>query len=146
MFMGEYHHNLDDKNRLILPSKFRDDLKTSFVITRGLESCLFVYSKEEWEKIMLKLSRLSFTKAATREFNRFFLSGAVTVEFDKQGRMNIPDVLKDYAHLTKECTVIGVGDRLEIWDSSQWNDFLTTKSSSMSSIAESLFDSVSEEI
>lgn len=146
MFMGEYHHNLDDKSRLILPSKFREDLKSTFVITRGLENCLFVYPMDEWNKIVAKLSNLPFTKKASREFNRFFLSGATVQEFDKQGRMSIPQSLKEYASLTKECTVIGVGERLEIWDSASFNAFLTEKEEDMASIAESLFEGFDGEI
>ena len=89
MFMGEYHHNIDDKNRLIIPAKFREELGDEFIVTRGIENCLFVYPKNNWQKIVEKLGSLPFTKKDARSFNRFFLSGATNAEFDKQGRINI---------------------------------------------------------
>ena len=142
MFIGEYHHSIDDKGRLIIPSKFRDELGTKFIITRGIENCLFVYSLESWEKIVNKLETLPFTKKDARAFIRFFLSGASEAEFDKQGRINITSPLISYANITKECVVIGTGDRLEIWSEESWNDFFTSAKDSMSDIAENLFESV----
>ena len=142
MFIGEYHHSVDDKGRLIIPSKFRDELGTKFIITRGIENCLFVYSMESWEKIVNKLETLTFTKKDARAFIRFFLSGASEAEFDKQGRINITSPLISYANITKECVVIGTGDRLEIWSEESWNDFFTSAKDSMSDIAENLFESV----
>ena len=143
MFIGEYHHSVDDKGRLIIPSKFRDELGTKFIITRGIENCLFVYSLESWEKIVNKLETLPFTKKDARAFIRFFLSGASEAEFDKQGRINITSPLISYANITKECVVIGTGDRLEIWSEESWNDFFTSAKDSMSNIAENLFEGVS---
>ena len=140
MFIGEYHHSVDDKGRLIIPSKFRDELGTKFIITRGIENCLFVYSMESWEKIVNKLETLPFTKKDARAFIRFFLSGASEAEFDKQGRINITSPLISYANITKECVVIGTGDRLEIWSEESWNDFFTSAKDSMSDIAENLFN------
>ena len=140
MFMGEYHHNIDEKNRLIIPSKFRDDLGDSFVVTRGIENCLFVYHKEEWEKIVNKLTDIPFTKKDARVFMRFFLSGATTSEFDKQGRVNITSPLIDYANINKECVIIGDGDRLEIWALEAWNNFFDSAKDNMSDIAENLFN------
>ena len=122
MLMGEYHHNIDDKGRLTIPSKFRDDLGEKFVITRGLENCLFAYSLEDFQKIVAELQKIPFTKKDARQFMRFFLSGATTVEFDKQGRINISSPLISYAELKKECIIIGTGDRLEIWSSNNWNN------------------------
>ena len=142
MFIGEYHHSVDDKGRLIIPSKFRDELGTKFIITRGIENCLFVYSLESWEKIVNKLETLPFTKKDARAFIRLFLSGASEAEFDKQGRINITSPLISYANITKECVVIGTGDRLEIWSEESWNDFFTSAKDSMSDIAENLFESV----
>lgn len=142
MFIGEYHHSIDDKGRLIIPSKFRDDLGTKFIITRGIENCLFVYSLESWEKIVNKLEILPFTKKDARAFIRFFLSGASEAEFDKQGRINITSPLITYANITKECVVIGTGDRLEIWSEESWNNFFISAKDSMSDIAENLFESV----
>lgn len=139
MFMGEYRHNIDDKNRLIIPSKHRSELGNEVVITRGLDKCLFVYPKETWEKITSKLNELPFTKSDARRFNRFFLSGATLVEFDKTGRINIATPLIEYANILKECVIIGVGDRLEIWSQDGWNEFFTKNEEDMSDIAENLF-------
>ena len=139
MFIGEYHHTIDEKGRIIIPSKFREELGYSFVITRGLENCLFVYSNTSWEKICNKLNSLPFTKKDARVFNRFFMSGATSVELDKQGRANISAPLIDYAKLVKDCVVIGTGDRLEIWSQEAWNEFFNSNKESMSDIAENLF-------
>ena len=141
MLMGEFHHNIDDKGRLTLPAKFREELGDSFIITRGLESCLFVYTMDEWKKITERLNNLPFTRKDARSFMRFFLSGATAVEFDKQGRINITSPLVTYADLKKECVIIGVGDRLEIWSSEKWDNFYDTNKDSLSDIAETLFDS-----
>ena len=139
MFMGEYHHTIDDKGRLIIPSKFRSELGESFVITRGLENCLFVYSLVEWNKIVDRLKKLPFTKKDARNFTRFFLSGATVTELDKQGRANISSTLIDFANLEKECIVIGVNDRLEIWSKDGWENFFNANSDQLSDIAENLF-------
>ena len=140
MFMGEYHHTIDEKGRIIIPSKFREDLGEKFIITRGIENCLFVYSLSSWEKITNKLEALPFTKKDARQFVRFFLSGATTAEFDKQGRVNVTSPLVSYANLQKDCVVIGTGDRLEIWSEENWNAFFESASSNMSDIAENLFN------
>lgn len=139
MFMGEYHHSIDDKGRLIIPSKFRNELGESFVITRGLENCLFVYSLVEWNKIVDKLKKLPFTKKNARNFNRFLLSGAIITELDKQGRANITSSLIDFASLEKDCVIIGVNDRLEIWSKDNWDNFFNENSNNLSDIAEDLF-------
>ena len=140
MFMGEYHHTIDEKGRIIIPSKFREDLGEKFIITRGIENCLFVYSLSSWEKITNKLESLPFAKKDARQFVRFFLSGATTAEFDKQGRVNVTSPLISYADLQKDCVVIGTGDRLEIWSQENWNAFFESASSNMSDIAENLFN------
>lgn len=140
MFMGEYHHNIDDKGRLIIPAKFREGLGDEFIVTRGIENCLFAYSKKDWEKIVEKLESLPFTKRDARSFNRFFLSGATNAEIDKQGRINITSPLVSYANIKKECVIIGVGDRLEIWSLEDWNNFFNSAKDNMSDIAENLFD------
>lgn len=142
MFMGEYHHNIDEKGRLIMPSRFRYDLGENFIVTRGIDSCLFVYPKETWNKLTSKLNELSFTKKDVRSFQRFFLSAATLSEFDKQGRINIPTPLADYASLTKECVVIGVNDRIEIWSKENFDKFLNDNIDNISEIAENLFDGV----
>lgn len=140
MFMGEYHHSIDDKGRLIIPSKFRTELKDKFIITRGIENCLFVYPEDRWEQIVHKLESLPFTKKDARNFTRFFLSGATVAEFDKQGRINITSPLIAYAGIDKECVIIGTGDRLEIWAKEAWDNFFDSASINMSDIAENLFD------
>ncbi len=141
MLMGEYHHNIDDKGRIIIPSKFRSELGDKFIVTRGLDKCLFIYSVEEWNKIVEKLKTLPFTNKDARNFTRFFLSGAAECEFDRQGRVNITSPLVTYADLTKECVIIGANDRLELWSKKSWDEFLTTNEDSLSDIAENLFKS-----
>lgn len=140
MLMGEYHHSIDDKGRLIIPSKFRNDLGEEIIITRGLDKCLFVYSKEEWKKVTSKLETLPFTKKDARDFNRFFLSGATTSVFDRTGRINITSPLVQYANLTKDCVIIGVNERLEIWDEGIFNSFIESNIDNFSAIAENLFE------
>lgn len=140
MFMGEYHHSIDDKGRLIIPSKFRTELGDKFVITRGIENCLFAYPMERWEIIVHKLESLPFTKKDARNFTRFFLSGATVAEFDKQGRINITSPLINYASIEKDCVIIGTGDRLEIWSKEAWENFFNSASINMSDIAENLFN------
>ena len=140
MFMGEYHHSIDDKGRLIIPAKFRAELGDKFIITRGIENCLFAYPIERWETIVHKLESLPFTKKDARNFTRFFLSGATVAEFDKQGRINITSPLINYAGIKKDCVVIGTGDRLEIWSKDAWEDFFDSASINMSDIAENLFN------
>lgn len=137
--MGEYHHNIDDKGRLIIPSKFRCELGEKFIVTRGLDKCLFVYSNAEWEKIISKLKTLPFTNKDARNFTRFFLSGATICEFDNQGRINITSPLVHYAGLNKECVIIGANDRLEIWSEDNWNNFFESNEDNLSEIAENLF-------
>ena len=140
MLIGEYHHNIDEKSRIIMPSKFRYDLGEIFVITRGIDSCLFVYPKETWNNITNKLNELSFTKKDVRSFQRFFLSAATICEFDKQGRINISSPLASYANLTKECVIIGVNDRIEIWSKENFDKFLNESMENVTEIAEHLFE------
>ena len=138
--MGEYKHNLDTKGRIIVPSKFRELLDEQFVITRGLDRCLFAYTQDEWGRIEEKLKTLPLTKKDARKFTRLFFSGATDVEIDKQGRINIPQNLREYAGLSKDCTVIGVSSRIEIWDSAAWEDFYTESEDNFEDIAEDLID------
>ncbi|CAM2954816.1 MULTISPECIES: division/cell wall cluster transcriptional repressor MraZ [Salinicoccus] len=140
MFMGEFKHQLDAKGRLIVPSKFRDDLNGQFIITRGLDQCLFGYTLEEWAQIEKRMSALPLTKKDARKFMRMFFSGATEVEVDKQGRINIPTNLREYADLTKECTVIGVSHRIEIWSTEKWDSFYEESESHYEDIAEELID------
>lgn len=139
MFMGEYHHSLDEKGRIIIPKNYREELGESFIVTRGLENCLFVYAMSEWNKIVEKLKKLPFTKKDARNFTRFFLSGATVVELDKQGRINIASPLMDYASLEKDCVVVGVNDRIEIWSKDKWENFFQENQDNLSDIAENLF-------
>lgn len=140
MLMGEHHHNIDEKLRIIIPSKFREDLGNEIIVTRGLENCLFVYSKEEWSKIVARLNTLPFTKKDARDFLRIFISGATVCEFDKQGRIKLTQPLTAYAGLTKECIILGVNDRLEIWSKDAWDEFYNTKKDALSDLADHLFD------
>lgn len=140
MLIGEYHHNIDEKGRLIIPSRFREDIGKEFIVTRGLDGCLFVYSLNEWNNIISKLKMLPFTKQDARTFNRFLLSGATVCEFDKQGRINLPSSLLTYAGIKKECTIIGVNDRLEIWDTSTFDNLINTNIDKISLVAENLFE------
>lgn len=140
MLIGEYHHNIDEKGRLIIPSKFRDDIGEKFVVTRGLDGCLFVYALNEWKAIIAKLKDLPFTKKDARTFNRFFLSSATVCEFDKQGRINLPSSLINYADLKKECTIIGVNDRLEIWATDKFDSLIEDNLSAINDVAENLFE------
>ena len=137
--MGEFHHNLDDKNRLIIPSKFRYELGSKFIVTRGIEKCLFVYPVDEWNKIIEKLNTLPFTNKDARTFMRMFLSGATECELDNNGRVCINGPLMNYASLSKECVVIGVGDRLEIWDQDMFDNFFNDNIENFSDVAENLF-------
>ena len=138
MFMGEYRHTIDDKGRITIPSKLRYELGEEFIITKGLDGCLFIYPKEEWENIAKKYKELPNTKDA-RNYLRFFLSGAVLSSFDKQGRININKPLIEYASLVKDCVIIGVNERLEIWSKDKWEEFLNINSSTISDIADNLF-------
>lgn len=140
MLIGEYRHNIDDKGRLIIPSKFRDELGPEFILTRGLDGCLFVYSMGKWNNIISKLEKLPFTKKDARTFMRFFLSSATVCCLDKQGRININISLINYAKIQKECTIIGVNDRLEIWASEKLDDILNSNIDNFSEIAEGLFE------
>ncbi len=139
MFMGEYHHTIDDKSRLVLPSKFRTMLGDKFIVARGFEKCLYVYSIAEWEKLENKLKTLPFTKSTARTFMRTFFSGATECEFDRQGRTSLTSPLVSYADLTKECVVIGANDRIEIWDLEEWNKLMEENRDKLSDIAENLF-------
>lgn len=138
MFMGEYHHTIDDKGRLTIPSKVREELGESFIVTRGLDGCLFVYPTDEWKAIVTKYKELPNTRDA-RNFMRFFLSGATVCEFDKQGRINISAPLIHYAELEKDCIIIGVNDRLEVWSKARWDSFITENEDQLSDIADHLF-------
>lgn len=135
MLLGEYRHNVDTKGRVSVPSKFRGDLGQSFVVTKGLDNCLFMYSKQEWETFENKLKELPLTNNDARSFMRFFFAGAAECEVDKQGRINIPQVLRDYAGIKKDVVIVGVSTRAEIWDSSNWDKYTSSDSLNVSQIA-----------
>lgn len=140
MFMGEYQHTIDDKGRMIIPSKFREDLGQSFVLTRGLDQCVFGYPMDEWKQLEQKLKALPFTKKDARAFTRFFFSGATECDLDKQGRVNLSQPLRQYAKLDKECVVIGVSNRIEIWSKAIWEEYYQESEASFDDISESLLD------
>lgn len=140
MFMGEYHHTIDIKGRMIVPSKFREGLGEMFVLTRGLDQCLFGYPMSEWKLIEEKLKTLPLTKKDARAFTRFFFSGATECELDKQGRINIATPLLQYAKLEKECVVIGVSNRIELWSKSIWENYVAEQEDSFDEIAENMID------
>lgn len=123
MLIGEYTHTLDAKKRLSLPSKFRKELGKKVVVTHGLDNCLFVYPTKEWEKVTKKLTELPLGQADTRSFNRFMLAGAVESEVDSIGRILIPEYLKEFAHLNGKVSVIGVHDRIELWNEETWTSY-----------------------
>ena len=125
MFMGEYNHTLDAKGRLIVPSKFREVLGDGFVVTKGMDGCLFVFANSEWQAFAEKLHTLPMIDKEARQFTRFFLAGAAEVEVDKQGRILIPANLRDFAALEKDVVLIGVGGRVEIWDKQRYEGAAT---------------------
>ncbi|MFE0441888.1 MULTISPECIES: division/cell wall cluster transcriptional repressor MraZ [unclassified Aerococcus] len=140
MLMGEFQHNIDAKGRIIIPAKLREDLGAKFVITRGLDGCVFGYPLDNWEKIQEKLKQLPLAKKEARAFTRFFYSAAAEAEIDKQGRINIPSTLVDYANLEKECLVLGVSDRIEIWSKARWESVSSEIEESFEEIAEDMLD------
>ena len=140
MLSGEYRHNLDEKGRIIIPSKIRGEMGDRIVITRGLDGCLFGYSEKEWNVIMEKLSTLPFTKSDARAFTRFLTSGATILEFDKQGRVLLPSYLSSYATLLKEVVIVGVINRIEVWSKEKWEEFMNNNIDRLSDISENLFD------
>ncbi|SCW48875.1 MraZ protein [Paenibacillus tianmuensis] len=140
VFMGEYQHTVDEKGRMIVPAKFREALGTLFIVTRGLDQCLFVYPMNEWAVLEQKLKALPLMKSDARAFTRFFFSGATECELDKQGRVNLPNNLIGHAKLEKDCIVIGVSNRVEIWSKSIWENYFQQSEESFAEIAEKLVD------
>jgi len=143
MWYGEFIHTLDAKDRFILPAKYREKIKKfenkKFFLTRGLDGCLFIFSADVWQELEQKLQSVSFTKEQSRNFNRLYFSGAQEIEIDSQGRVNVPGYLKDYADITKEIVIIGVGDRIEIWDKKRWGEFYARNRKRFEEMAEGLF-------
>ncbi len=144
MFYGEYSHSIDRKGRLILPAKFREVAKNNFIdkffVTRGLDKCLFMFSEEEWKSQENKFKAISFTKQEGRTFNRIYFSGAVDVIPDKQGRILLPQYLKDFAGIKREVIIVGISNRIEIWSAQGWEEFYANSHQSFEGIAEKLVD------
>ena len=138
MFIGEYEHSVDAKGRVIMPAKLREDIGEKFIVTKGLDGCLFAYSQSEWNNFEAKLKALPLTNKNARDFVRFFLSGAVECEIDKQGRFLIPNNLRTYATLLKEIIIIGVGTRIEIWNKENWQQYSSDENISADEIAENM--------
>ena len=138
MLIGEYEHSLDAKGRLIMPSKLREDMGEKFIVTKGLDGCLFGFSKNEWQNFEEKLKTLPLTNKNARDFVRFFLSGATECEIDKQGRFLIVGNLREYANLEKDVVIIGVGTRLEIWNKDKWKNYNSDENISADEIAENM--------
>jgi len=144
MFYGEYLHSIDRKGRIILPAKFRESAKAHFIekffVTRGLDKCLFMFSEEEWRTQETKFKAISFTKQQARTFNRLYFSGAVEVSPDKQGRILLPQYLKDFAQIKRDVMIVGVSNRIEIWAKDKWQEFYGSSRQSFEEIAEKLMD------
>ena len=140
MFMGEYSHTIDTKGRLIIPSKFREELGETFVVTKGLDGCLFVFSDEEWKAFEIKLKSLPLTNKNARQFARFFVAGATLCELDKQGRILLPATLREFAGLEKDVVLTGMLNRIEIWSKEKWNENNSLDDVAMDEIAEQMTD------
>lgn len=140
MFIGEYEHTLDTKGRIIIPSKFREKLGDEFVMTKGLDNCLFVYPKSEWSILEEKLKTLPLTNRDARAFIRFFFAGASECSLDKQGRVTIPANLRKHSKLDKEAIVIGVSTRMEIWSQNEWEKYNDDENLSYDSISEKMLE------
>lgn len=138
MFYGEYQHSVDSKGRVIIPSKIRDGLGEKFIVTKGLENCLFAYSSEEWANLEAKIKSLPFTDKDVRAFTRFFFAGASECEVDKQGRILIPQNLREYAGIEKDVYILGVSNRVEVWDKTKWEEYNNDENMSTDKIAEKM--------
>ena len=138
MLMGEYNHTIDAKGRLIVPAKFREVLGDEFVVTKGLDNCLFVYPNDEWTRFEEKLKSLPLTNKNARQFTRFFLAGAAACEVDNQGRILLPQVLREFASLEKDVVLVGVASRIEIWSRERWDESMNTYDGDMDEVAENM--------
>ena len=140
MFIGEYHFSIDNKGRIAIPSKLRKELSRGGVLTRGLDNSLFLFSIEEWQQLAEKIKSLPLSQANSRAFARLMLAGAMDVEMDSQGRILIPEYLRKYAHLNKKIVLLGVYNRLEIWDEAEWENYKAKTEKESGDIAEKLGD------
>jgi len=138
MFIGEYSHTVDEKGRLAIPKKFQAKLKAGAVVTRGLDQCLFLYTKKDWQQLADRIAKLPISQANTRAFSRLMLAGAMDVELDKQGRVVLPDYLRQYASIAKKVVVAGLMNRLEVWDVKEWEAYKSTTERTSGDIAENL--------
>lgn len=138
MFIGEYLHGIDEKGRIIIPVRFREALGNRFIITKGLDQCLFIYTQAEWRAIEQKLKALPFTKGENRAFLRLFFSGAAECEMDRQGRCVLPPHLREYAGLTKDVVIIGVSSRVEIWSQERWEAYSQEAGKQYAQLAEKM--------
>ena len=144
MFIGEYQHNLDAKGRIIIPSKFRDELHSTFVLARGLDSCLTIYSIEQWNKMFEEINKLPTTKKNARSYVRMLTSTASECTPDNQGRIQIPSFLSKPVNITKECVVIGANNHVEIWDKATWDAYYQDASNNFEEIAENLSELIDD--
>lgn len=140
MLMGEYQHNIDPKGRLFMPVKLRESLGSTFILSKGLDGCLFVYDEEQWHVLEAKLNSLPMTNKGARGFSRFFFSGAAEVECDKQGRVLLPANLREFAGLDKNAVIVGVGNRAEIWSVERWNAYNEENAEDVDLLAQQLAD------
>lgn len=144
MFYGEYEHSIDRKGRLIIPSKFRQAFKENlverFFVTRGLDGCLFLFAEDEWRTQEQKFKSMPFTKKGAREFNRLFFSGAIELTIDNQGRVLIPNYLKEFAGIKRDVMIVGVSNRIEVWSRERWKEFYDAHKESFEELAEKLVD------
>ena len=145
MFIGEYRHNLDAKGRIIIPSKFRDELNSSFILTKGLDGCLTIYSYEKWNKMFEELNKLPTTKKDARQYLRTLTSSASECTLDGQGRIIIPSFLAKPANIKKNCVVIGANDHVEIWDEETWDNYYELASENFEEVAENLSELIKDE-
>ena len=144
MFIGEYRHNLDSKGRIVIPAKFRDELHNTFILTRGFDGCLTVYSLEQWNKLFEEVNKLPTTKMAARKYVRMLTSTATECSPDNQGRIQIPSFLSKPVNITKECIVLGANDHIEIWDKDTWETYYTDASNSFEEVAENLSELIND--
>ena len=144
MWYGEYLHTLDNKDRFILPAKYRQRIKAEkikkFFLTRGLEECVFMFAPNDWDNFVEKFKQQPFTKQQTRFFNRLIFSGAYEVDIDSQGRILMPTILKGFASIKKDILIAGIADRIEIWDRSKWNQFYDKNRGKFEEMAENIFE------
>lgn len=140
MLIGEYRHSVDIKGRVAIPSKFRQDFYTGLILTKGVDTCLFGFTRPEWEKVVEKITQLPLSQANSRAFARLLLSGAFETEIDKQGRILIPEHLRRYADIVKRVVIVGIQSRIEIWDEKKWEAYRQASEDNAEEIAERLGD------